>query len=153
MGILHAAKLKLNEFIVIFWCKWSGASTPLRPWCISPCFRISPYFRRISGLSEFFLQFYLFPKTFLTFIRQNSFFLVIHHKFRIAALFSLFQYIPPLRENYSFPPYFYKFPLCFRQIQLLFTYFTCISPLLWPWCIYASPNARTGRPCIQHVHV
>jgi len=26
------------------------------------------------------------------------------------------------------------------------TYFTCISPLLWPWCIYASPNARTGRP-------
>ena len=30
-----------------------------------------------------------------------------------------------------------------------FTCFTCVSfpPLLWPWCIYALPNARTGRPC------
>ena len=41
-----------------------------------------------------------------------------------------------------------NFPPCFRQIHLLFTYFTCIfPPLLWPWCIYASPNTRTGRPC------
>jgi len=27
----------------------------------------------------------------------------------------------------------------------LYVYF--VSPLLWPWCIYASHNARTGRPC------
>ena len=24
-----------------------------------------------------------------------------------------------------------------------------VSPPLWPWCIYASPNARTGRPCSE----
>jgi len=28
---------------------------------------------------------------------------------------------------------------------MLSVYF--VSSLLWPWCIYASPNARTGRPC------
>ena len=23
-----------------------------------------------------------------------------------------------------------------------------VSPLVWPWCIYASHNAHTGRPCM-----
>ena len=34
---------------------------------------------------------------------------------------------------------------------MLYVYF--VSPLLWPWCIYASPNARTGRPCQQVKHI
>jgi len=33
------------------------------------------------------------------------------------------------------------------QIYVFFTYFVFfVSPLLWPWCIYAAHNARTGRP-------
>ena len=102
---------------------WSSHSTlmqrrpsPLRPWCISPLFQISPHFRKIFGLSGKFWQFYLFPKNFLTFIRQISddLFLVIDHKFRISSptIFSLYQYISPLfRENYSFPPTFTNSPL------------------------------------------
>ena len=73
-------------------------------------------------------------------------FLVIDHKFWIFPLFSLFQYISPLIIIVPLL-YFYKFPL-FLKNSRLFTYFVCISfPLLWPWCIYASHNARTGRPC------
>src|SRR6218665_3957292 len=45
-----------------------------------------------------------------------------------SPLFSLFQYISPLfRENFSFPLLFQISP-CFRQIHLLFTYFTSIFP-------------------------
>ena len=56
-------------------------------------------------------------------------FFVIDHKFkfRISSLFSLFQYIPPCFAKIIIPPYFDKFPPCFRQTHLLFTYFTCIS--------------------------
>src|SRR6218665_385300 len=96
-----------------------------------PCFRFPPYFRKILGLSEFFLQFYLFPKNFIRQKISDDLFLVIDHKFRISPpLFSLFQYISPLfRENYSFPPTFTNSP-CFTQIHLLVTYFTCIPPTL-----------------------
>ena len=79
-----------------------GRPSPLRPWCISHLFQISPYFRKIFRLWWCLL----FPKNFLIFIRQNfwSFFLVIDHKFRIFPLFNLFHYISPLfRENYYSP--------------------------------------------------
>ena len=95
-----------------------------------PCFRFPPYFRKIFGLSEKFLQFYLFPTNCLTFIRQNfwwPFFLVIDHKFRISPLFSLFQYISPLfREHVSFPPTFPNFPPLlgkFTCFLILYVYF------------------------------
>src|SRR6218665_4173142 len=100
-----------------------------------PCFRFPPYFRKMFGLSEIFYNF--------TFSRKISspssakisddLFLVIDHKFRISPLFSLFQYISPLfRENYSFPPTFTNFPPCFRQIHLLFTYFTYFTCIFFP---------------------
>src|SRR6218665_1186316 len=111
-----------------------------------PCFRFPPYFKNFFRLSEIFLQFYLFPKDFFTFIRQISddFFLVIGHKFQISPLF---------HENYSFPSYFYEFShLCFRQIHLLFTYFTCISSptltmmhLCITQCTYWTPLRKITR--------
>jgi len=74
-------------------------------------------------------------KNFFIFVRWNFWwpflfflFLVIDQTFRIFPVFSLFQYISPLfREHYYFPPTLTNFPPCFRQIHLLFTYFTCIS--------------------------
>ena len=69
-----------------------------------------------------------------------------------SPLFSLFHQVlhfPLFRENYYFPLYFYKFPVFGKFIffYILSVYF--VSPLLWPWCIYASHNAITGRPCTQ----
>src|SRR6218665_3251721 len=52
--------------------------------------------------------------------------------------FRCFSTFSPVSWKLFFPPTLTNFPPCFRQIHLLFTYFTCI---------YASPNARTGRPC------
>jgi len=75
-------------------------------------------------------------------------FLVINHKFQISPLFSLFQYISsPVSRKLLFPPTFTNFPSVLEKLTcfyILFVYF--VAPLIWPWCIYASPNARTGRP-------
>ena len=117
----------------------------------SPCFRFPPYFRKFFGLSDIFLQFYLFPKNFLTFILQNFWWpfllLVIDHKFRISPYFRCFSTFPPcFAKNIS--PYFNKFSLPVLDKFTYFLHTLCVfSPLFWPWCIYASPNARTGRPC------
>ena len=65
----------------------------------------------------------LFPDKFLDFHPPKflmTFFLVIDHKFPISPLFSLFQYISLLFRGNYFSLYFDKFPLCFRQIHLLF---------------------------------
>ena len=96
-------------------------------------------------------KFYIFPKDFPIFIRQNFWwpsFLVIDHKFRFPSLFSLFQYFSPYYfDKIILCPYFYKFSLCFRQIYVfLHTLYSFRFPLLLPWCIYSSHNARTGRP-------
>ena len=75
-----------------------GASISLRPWCISPLFQISPYFRKLFVLWEIFSQFDLFPRQISLFSSaeiSDDLFLVIDHKFRISPLFSLFQYISP----------------------------------------------------------
>jgi len=108
--------------------------------------------RKIFRLSEFFLQYYLFQKNFFTFIRQNfwwPFFQSSTTNFEFPP-FLLFQYISPLfRENYSFPLLLQIFPPCFRQIHLLFAYFTCIFPptltmmhLCITQCTYWTPLTR-----------
>jgi len=116
-----------------------GVHPPLRPWCISPLFKISPLFSSDSKIFKILP----FPGKFLDFYPPKFLMTFFSHRPQISnsPLFFLFQYIcPPVSRKLFFPPYFEKFPPCFRQIHLLFTYFTCISfPLLWPWCIYASP--------------
>ena len=68
----------------------------------------SPCFRKIFWLGGKCPKFYLFPKNFKIFIRQNFWWrlLVINHKFRIFPIFSLFQY--------TIPPYFDKILLSLR---------------------------------------
>jgi len=76
-------------------------------------------------------QFYLFRKKISIFIRQNFSrpSLVIHPKFA------------------TIPPYFAFSIHWFRKIYVFYVlYMFFVSPPLWPWCIYASHNARTGRP-------
>ena len=123
------------------------ASIPLRQWCISPCFWFPPISDKFLRLREQFSHFYLFPTNILIFIRQNFWWPSFSHRLQILnfSLFSLFPYfakiiIPPTFTNF---PIFGKFT-CFY----ILSYFMCISfpPLLWPWCIYPSHNARTGRP-------
>ena len=89
---------------------YSGASIPLRLWCISPSVSDSPYFRL-----------YLFPKKFLTtfLLTDHNFFVfpvLVHfpsdsRKFIIS---STFQNFPPVFQKFNsflhtlrvFPPYF-----------------------------------------------
>ena len=131
----------------------AGASIPPETMMhFLPVSDFPPYFRKIFGLSENFLQFYLYPKHFLTFIRQNFWWLFCHRPqiSNFLPIFAVSIYFPPVSRKLFFRPLLLHIPLCFRQIRLLFTYFTCI---LFPpyfdhaWCIYASPNARTGRLC------
>src|SRR6218665_2764204 len=71
-----------------------------------------------------------FPEKFLDFHPPKfvmTFFLVIDQKFRIPPIFAVSAHFPLFRENFSFP-LLLQMSLCFRQIHLLFTYFTCISP-------------------------
>ena len=96
-----------------------GRPSSPRQWCISLCFRFTPYF-----LNKFILA--NFPN--LTFSRKSfrfsstyisdELFLVIEHEFLISPLFFVFQYISL---------YLYKFPPCFRKIHVFFRYFICIS--------------------------
>src|SRR6218665_2332122 len=97
----------------------------------SPLFQISPYFRKIFGLSEIFLQFYLFRKISSLSSTKISDDLFFSHRPQISnfpPIFAVSVHFPPCFAKIILSPYFYKFPPCFRQIHLLFTYFTCISP-------------------------
>jgi len=64
-------------------------------------------------------------------------------------LFSLFQNISlPISGKLLFPPTFANVPpdfVKFTSFYILYLFF--VSPLVWPWCIYASHKACTGRPC------
>src|SRR6218665_4201614 len=95
-----------------------------------PCFRFPPIFEEFSGCGKF-STFYLFPKKFSNFIRQNKFLMTFFsHRpqiYNFPPIFPVSVHFPLFRENYYFPPTFTNSPLCFRKIHLLFTYFFCIS--------------------------
>ena len=61
--------------------------------------------------------------------------------------FPVSVHVPPISGNFSFPRLCQNFPpdfVKFTCFYILYVYF--VSPILLPWCIYASHNARTGRP-------
>jgi len=72
--------------------------------------------------------------------------------FVIRSDFVIFPYLQKRYISLRFREIFYSFtvlqnlPLISLHLPVL-SCFTCFSfPLLLPWCIYASYNARTGRP-------
>ena len=108
-----------------------GRPSPLRPWCIFPLFQIFPYFRKIFGLWGNFSKFYFYPTNFLIFIRRHFWWPFFSHRPQISNLppyFPCFNTFPPCFAKIILSsPTLTNFPHCFRQIHLLFTYFTCIS--------------------------
>jgi len=68
--------------------------------------------------------------------------------------------------NLEFPPYFRCFSTFFLSPTFAnfspdFVKCTCffmfyvffVTPLVWPWCIYSSHNARTGRLCVGPIFI
>jgi len=108
----------------------------------------SPYFRRNFQTSKNFPNF-TFSEINFRFSSANFF----CHRLQICNFpyFRCFSTFPPISEKFVFP-YFCKFPPDFINLRA-FTYFTCFSFLptltMMHLCMYASHNARTGRPCIK----
>ena len=102
-----------------------------------PCFRFSPYFQEIFRIFGKFFKFYLFPKNFPFSSARISDDLFFSHRPQMLN----FPPILPVLEH--FPPDSRQFIISPSFLHTLRVF----PPLLFPWCIYASPNARTGRPC------
>ena len=83
-----------------------GASIPLRAWCISPLFQISPYFQRIFRLYEQLSNFYLFPKTFSIFKVSDDLFCHRPQISHFPHYFASFSTFPPCFAKIIIPPYF-----------------------------------------------
>jgi len=110
-------------------CPKTGASIPLREWCISPLFHISPYFRTNFRTPWKICPISPFPTKFSHFHSPKFFwwpFLVIDHKISNSPLFSLFQYISPYFAKIFFPLLF-QIPPWFRKIYVFSTYFIRFS--------------------------
>ena len=135
-----------------FWGHTQGRPSPLwdQMMHLPPPFQISPYSLKIFRLHGKFSNFYLF-------ICQNFWWLFFSHRPQMSKFSPIFLYtfctFPPLSRKSLFPPYFEKFPpSVFKKFTcFLRTFHVFLPPLLWPRCIYASPNARTGRPW-SYVH-
>jgi len=106
---------------------------PSRPWghdAFPPCFRLPSYFRKIFRLSGKFSKFYLFPKYFSIFIRQNFWWPFFSHRpqiFHFPPIFPVSVHFPQCFAKIITAPYFGKFLPCFIKIYLHFAYFMCIS--------------------------
>ena len=121
-----------------------GASIPHEEMMhFTPCFRFPP-------ISEKFLWPRRFGKKFLfSFAKISDDFFVSHRPqiWNFPSIFVLSVHFPLFRINLSFPLLCQIFPLKFS----CFVHALCDfrSPLLLPWCVYASHNVRNGRPCEQ----
>ena len=109
----------------------NGQGRPSTPWghdAFSPLFQISPYFLKILGLSGKFQKFDLSD---------------------FSPIFPVLVHFPPDSQKciispstfQNFPPVSQKFNNFLHTLRVF-----CPPYILWPWCIYASPNTRTGRP-------
>jgi len=132
---------------------------PQSQWCIYPCFRFSPISDKFPDSMKNFANFTFSQQNFSVFIRRNfwwPFFLVIDSEFRISPYKSCIfakqkAYISPYFGKLFIPPTFFKLPPDFVKFTCFYvgpTLRVFRFPLVLPWCIYASHNARrpTGRP-------
>ena len=109
-------------------------------------FQISPYFRKKFTILPF-------PKKISIFIAKISdyLFLVIDYtNFEFLPYFCCCSTFPPISGKLLFPPTFANFnPDFVKFTSFLHTVCVFRFPLVWSWCIYASHNARNGRPCLE----
>ena len=127
--------LSVIKKILLKNCFKSGASIPLRQCCI-PGFRFPPYFRKIFQFSSAKIS--------------DDLFWSLTTNVEFPLYFCCFSTFPPYFQKIIISHYFCKFAPVFIKFMcfyILFLFF--VSPLVWPWCIYASHNARTGRPCFK----
>jgi len=102
----------------------TGASIPLRQWCISPLFHISPYFRKFLGTPRKISPIWPFPKTISDFHPPK--FLTTAF-FEFLPISPVLAHIPPISGIFSFPPIFAKISLpdfvkltCFYILYMYF---------------------------------
>ena len=112
----------------------------------------SPYFRKYFQTLWKIFSILPFPDKFFDFHPQKFLMTFFSHRPQILIfppIFPVSVHFPPVSRKFLFPPYFYKFPPLFSKNSRVFTHLICVFrfPLLLRWCIYASHNARTGRPC------
>src|SRR6218665_2329846 len=104
----------------------------------SPLFQIFPQFPKNFRTFRKILKILPFPEKFLDFHPPTFFmtFLSSTTNFEFPPYFRCFSTFPLCFAKIVLSPYVYKFPHCFRQIHLLFTYFTvyCITQ-----CTYWTP--------------
>ena len=141
------------EFLL--WCQivnvsgafaFRGIHPHWEKWSISPLFQISPYFLKISLTPSKIFKIWPFQKKILmTFFSHHP----QIYKFEIFPLYyRIFIPFPPHFGKIFHSPYFAKFPPDFVKFPCFVHAFCDFPfPLLWPWCIYASHNARTICPC------
>ena len=151
-------QMQLNKYRI--WPSSSSSSSssqrrpfPLRQWCIPLCFRFPPVSKKCSDSVENFPSFTFSRKCFWfssAKISDDPFF---SHQPQISIfppIFPISKHFSPISRKLFFPQYFSKFPPVFGKFTC-FLHAFCYSrfPLVWLWCIYASHNARTGRPWRQ----
>ena len=102
-----------------------GRPSPPRQWCISLCFRFSPYFRKEIRTPWKIFTILPSPKKCFDFKPPKFLMTLFSNWLQILnfPLFSLFQYIFP---NYYFPSAFANLPSDFVKFTC-FTYFLCFS--------------------------
>ena len=152
----HVSLLFLILSMNVISCPRSPHSRGVHPpWgndAFTPSFGFSPISEKIFRLDGKFSRFHLFPQKFRfssTKISDDLF----SHRLQIwnfaIPYFRFFSTFPPCFVKILISHYFCKFPLWFRKMYVFcILYLFFVSPLLWPWCIYASHNAGTGRPCL-----
>jgi len=113
------------------------------------CFTFPPISENLSDSVNIFHNFTFFLQKISVSIRTNFWwpFLVVHTKFlHISQKFTHFLHC--FRKNLISPLLFtISFLFSFDYVScLLYAFFS--SSLFWPWCVCASYNTRTGRPCL-----
>jgi len=136
-----------KDLLKFKWGSWScaGASIPLSAFS-PPVSDFLPISEKFSDSIENFPN-VTFSRKFFRFSSakiSDDLFLVIHHKF--PPYFHYFNTFPPISTKLFFPPTFRDFPAVFGKFTCFCIVLCFLFPLLLPWCIYASHNARTGRP-------
>jgi len=130
----------------------AGASIPSEAMMhFSPCFRVPPISEKFLRLHRKFFPILPFPKNISDFfIRQNFWWPSFSHRSQSCNFPLYFRSISPFSSYFGkifVPPTLVNFPTDLVKLSVfLHTFCDFRFPLLWPWCIYASHNACTGRP-------